>query len=302
VSPAGIAFLFPGQGPQAPAMLDEARRQEGFAERYACLCDVVGEDVAAGVARHGQVYLDRNEIASTVTVLCSVLELERIARSGRACLGAAGYSVGQWTAMHAAGMLDFETTLRLVFRRAQLMNASPAAVDGAMLAVIGLPNERVEEVCAEVRAEGGFVAVSNYNCLGQLSVAGTVAGVARAEELLAAAAPRKLARVGVAGAWHCALLEPARQAFRKFLESIELSLPAFPVADNVSGDLLPADPTLLREALAAHLSSPVRWEACVRRLLAIGAGELIEVGFGDMLTKFGFFIDRRCRSLSSRAL
>ncbi len=297
---ATTAFVFPGQGPHAPAMLDEARRAPLFARHYECLCDVVGEDVAGGVERAGQDYLDRNEIASTVTVLCSVLELERLADQGVRCACAAGYSVGQWTAMHAAGMTSFETTLRLVFRRAELMNASPAVRDGAMLAVIGLPNGRVEEICAQVRGEGEPVAISNFNCLGQLSLAGSTRGIARAEALLVPCGPRKMTRIGVAGAWHCELLEPARKAFLEVLEGVELLDPIFPVADNVTGDFLPAAPGRLRETLAAHLSSPVRWDACVRRLLAEGVEELVEVGYGEMLTKFGFFIERRRRHRSSR--
>src|SRR5262249_35350643 len=130
---------------------------------------------------------------------------------------AAGYSVGQWSAMVAAGMLSLADALRIVRTRADLMNASPATKDGAMLAVIGLPTEKVLAVCDDVTNtdithsgdcdnDGTFVTVSNYNSLGQLTIAGTRTGVDRAEVALAALSPRKLARLSTSGAWHCQLL------------------------------------------------------------------------------------------------
>jgi [acyl-carrier-protein] S-malonyltransferase len=212
----------------------------------------------------------------------------------------AGYSVGQLTAMYAAGMLGLDQTLELVAKRGAIMERSRAAADGAMLAVIGLATEVVEDVCRQVRDEGGYVVVANYNCLGQLTLSGTAVGVARAEAALTKLEPRKLARVPVQGAWHCALLDDVAAEYRAtVLDQLTLAPRSCPVMDNVSGGPLPEEPDQVRAALASHLVSPVRWEQCVTTMVAAGVETFVEVGYGDMLTKFGFFIDRKKRHLPS---
>jgi [acyl-carrier-protein] S-malonyltransferase len=285
-----LAFVFPGQGPQEPSMLDLAKDAGAL---YAVLSDVAGTDIRARVTAEGAAFLRRNEIASAVTVFCSAIELSRLRDRGISPAMCAGYSVGQWTAMFAAGMLSYEAALRTVWRRAELMNQSDAVKDGAMLAVIGLATDQVDTVCREIDASGDFVAISNYNCLGQLSLAGTTRGIARAEEKLQSMSPRKVARVEVAGAWHSKLLESAARAFEDHLARVELRAPSVPVMDNVTGEALPSDPSALRKTLARHLAAPVQWERSVRTMIAGGAESFVEVGYGDMLSKFGFFIDRK---------
>jgi [acyl-carrier-protein] S-malonyltransferase len=295
LSPASepVAFVFPGQGPQDATMLEGDAADLCFREHYARLCEVAGEDVCARAAAEGAAYLRRNEIASIVTMFRSALERERLEQRGMQCVATAGYSVGQFSAMSAAGMLDLDTAMRLVWKRAELMNQTEAVADGAMLAVIGLETERVAAVCDEVAASGDFVAISNFNCLGQLTLAGTRRGIGRAQEALAVLSPRKLAPVEVSGAWHCRLLLPAADAFRAALEEVRFATPRVRVMDNVTGEELPGEPASLRDTLARHLCAPVRWEACVKGLAARGVEHFVEVGHGDMLSKFGFFIDRR---------
>ena len=292
-------FVFPGQGPQTAAMFDGLRDRPEFPTHHALLCDIVGTDVVGAVSRLGETFLQRNEIASLVTVFASSLELARLRREGIVPQGVAGYSVGQWMAMAAADMLSIETLLATVWRRAQLMNATEGGRDGSMLAVIGLPTEQVETVCASVVAQGDPVAVSNYNCVGQLTLAGTRRGIALVQASLAALKPKKMVAVAAAGAWHSPLLRAAVSPFRAFLDTIALRQPKVPVMDNVTGKPLPADPSALRDTLSQHLAQPVRWDACVRTLLAAGAGSVVEVGYGDMLSKFGFFIDRRVQHVPS---
>ncbi len=292
------ALVFPGQGPQEPAMLLDRQHDPHFVRLYPAVVAATGRDLLGELASRGPEILRENAVASAVTVLTSAVELARLAdRLGpdgaAGAVAVAGYSVGQWSAMVAAGMLSFEDALAVVVRRAALMDDSEAVRDGAMLAVIGLGTDAVEGVCAELRASGLQVEISNYNCLGQLTLAGTRAAIAEAEARLTALKPRKLAPVPVAGAWHSVLLAGAAERFRAHLDGVALAAPRVPVADNVSGGLLPTDPALLRDALAAHVRSPVRWEACVRTLIAeTGATTFAEVGHGDMLSKFGFFIDR----------
>lgn len=278
-------------------MLLDRRTDPHFLRLYPAVVEATGRDLLQELESRGPDILRENVVASAVTVLTSAVELARLEerRAGTAgeVVAVAGYSVGQWTAMFAAGMVSFADALAVVVRRAQRMNDSDAVRDGAMLAVIGLATELVEGVCAELRSSGAQVEISNFNCLGQLTLAGTRAAIAEAEVRLAALKPRKLAAVPVAGAWHSVLLAGAAERFRADLDGVTLAAPRVPVADNVTGGTLPSDPRLLRDALAAHVRSPVRWEACVRTLIAeTGADTFAEVGHGDMLSKFGFFIDR----------
>lgn len=299
---AAVAFVFPGQGPQRPEMLAAWPSHASFSRLYPLLCETLGEDVRREVERRGSEYLSRNEIASPVTLFCSALERLRLCELGLVPEFAAGYSVGQWSAMVTAGMLSLEDALRVVRRRAELMNETDAVRDGAMLAVIGLATERVEEVCRETTARGTAVAISNFNCVGQLTLAGTRAGIAQAEESLRLLSPRKLARVEVSGAWHSSLLEGAVAPFRAFLDGVSLAAPTLPVMDNVTGVALPEAPGALRDHLARHLTAPVRWDACVKELCRLGAGHFVETGYGDMLSKFGFFIDRSRKHTPSSKL
>jgi [acyl-carrier-protein] S-malonyltransferase len=183
------------------------------------------------------------------------------------------------------------------------MDRSRATADGAMLAVIGLATPKVEEVCLRLREDGNYIIVSNYNCQGQLTLAGTRPAIDLAENAIRELEPRKLARVPVQGAWHCALLQDVVDDYRSsVLERLELDRPVCPVMDNVSGKALPEEPDQIRASLARHLISPVRWDQCVRTMIDSGAETFIEVGYGNMLTKFGFFIDRKKRHLPSSGI
>jgi [acyl-carrier-protein] S-malonyltransferase len=134
--------------------------------------------------------------------------------------------------------------------------------------------------------------VSNYNCVGQYTLAGTADAVAAAERALAELKPRKMARVPVSGAWHSPLLAEAHARFHAYLAAVPLAPPAVPVVDNVTGAWLPTERTALDRHLARHLDHPVLWEQGIKTLLAKGARRFVEIGYGNVLTKFGFFIDR----------
>jgi [acyl-carrier-protein] S-malonyltransferase len=134
--------------------------------------------------------------------------------------------------------------------------------------------------------------ISNVNAPRQYTVAGDEDALDIAESRLRELKPRRLVRLNVAGAWHTPLLGAAAEELERRLAAFELRLPAQPVADNVTGGMLPDEPRELRLRLAEHVAAPVQWQACVKSLIAAGAAELVEVGYGSMLTKFGPFIDR----------
>lgn len=287
-----LALLFPGQGAQSADMVEAFEEWPGFRERYGIVREALGFDVLEAIRDDARL-LHGNGVSSLLTVLASTLSLDAFLRAGRRPAFVAGYSVGQWSAMYAAGMLDFEPLVRIVARRASYMDECMMNEPGAMCAVIGIAEQPLANLLSELRQQGDQIFISNYNCVGQYSIAGTVAAVERAESRLAALKPRKLLRLSVAGAWHSPMLREAERKFLELLQEYELRGPEVPVIDNVTGDWLPTETGALRQHLARHISHSVRWETGMKQLIASGCGELVEIGQGNHLTKFGFFIDRQ---------
>ena len=274
-------------------MLKGVQEHPAFAERYALVSEALGTAPLAELERGNVAWLNQNRVSSLLTLLASSLSLD-VFRAGEPDAPAftAGYSVGQWTALYAAGVLPFPRLVEVVARRAAAMDRCFAQTPGAMLAVIGLRAEQVEEALAPLRAAGHRVWISNLNCVGQYTLAGTATGVAAAQEALAALKPKKLQPLPVSGAWHSPLLDPAEEDFGAYLAEVELAAPLAPVIDNVTGDPLPRERPALDRQLARHLNHPVQWERGLRTMLAGGVTRFVEIGWGNVLTKFGFFVDR----------
>jgi [acyl-carrier-protein] S-malonyltransferase len=288
-----LALVFPGQGAHDIKMLEGVRGLPGFNARYALVAEALGgsplDEIAAGHAD----YLNQNRVTALLTLLVSSLSLDLFHEQtgGRADF-VAGYSVGQWTALYAAGALSFERLVAVVAKRSALMDQCFAETPGAMLAVIGLKAEALEALCARLRDESQRVWVSNYNCVGQYTLAGTADAIVAAEAAVAELKPRKVARVPVSGAWHSPLLAEANAGFHAYLATVPLEPAMVPVVDNVTGALLPTERIALDLQLARHLDHPVRWEQGIKTLLAEGVRRFVEIGYGNVLTKFGLFIDR----------
>lgn len=288
-----LALVFPGQGAHDVKMLDGVRELPGFAARYALVCAALRskplDEIAAGNAE----YLNQNRVTALLTLLVSTLSLDAFReKHGRDADFVSGYSVGQWTALYAAGAVSFEQLVAIVAARSALMDDCFVDIDGAMLAVIGLKAEVLENLCDGLRAKSHRVWVSNYNCVGQYTLGGTGEAIAHAETALAELKPRKVARVPVSGAWHTPLLASANAGFATYLAGVTLGATRVPVVDNVTGGWLPAERPALDQQLARHLDHPVLWEQGIKALLAKGAKRFVEIGYGNVLTKFGFFIDR----------
>jgi [acyl-carrier-protein] S-malonyltransferase len=265
-------------------MLDGVKGHAAFADRYRLVCDALGADPLAEIARDPS-YVNRNRVSSLLTVLASSLSLDLY--SGPPAKALAGYSVGQWTALYAAGALSFEELVQLVARRAQLMDECFAETPGAMMAVIGVARAKVEEFAREAE-----IVITNYNCAGQYTLGGTVAAIDAAMESVNKLEPLKVVRLSVSGAWHSPLLLRAAERFREQVGPFCSRPRKIPVADNASGGWLPDDPRLLEDRLCEHLCSPVRWDENIKALVAAGCNELVEIGFGSVLSRFGPFIDR----------
>jgi [acyl-carrier-protein] S-malonyltransferase len=288
-----LALLFPGQGAHDVKMLDGVRQLPEFATRYALVADALRSSPLDEIAAGNAEYLNQNRVTALLTLLVSSLSLDAFhAKTGRRADFVSGYSVGQWTALYAAGAVSFAQLVETVAMRSALMDDCFVDIAGAMLAVIGLKAEVLENLCDGLRAKSHRVWVSNYNCVGQYTLAGTGEAIAHAETALAELRPKKVARVPVSGAWHSPLLAAAHARFERYLAGVALGPMSVPVVDNVSGGWLPAERPALDQQLARHLDHPVLWEQGIKGLLAKGARRFVEIGYGNVLTKFGFFIDR----------
>jgi [acyl-carrier-protein] S-malonyltransferase len=288
------AFLFPGQGAHHQEMLEPFRDAPGFAAHYDRVCSLLGRDPLSD-ARADPALLNRNADSSLLTVLASVLclELVRATAPGCSAVATAGYSVGQWTALYAAGALTVDDLFLIVYRRARLMDACVAAAEpSGMVAVIGIGAPVLTDLCAEASQLGWLLEITNENAPGQFTLGGSEKSLQWAEARLAAMRPKRLRRVSVAAAWHTTLLRAAVPGLTELLNGLANRRPEIPVVDNTTGGWLPEDDAARRTALARQVSSPVLWHRGIETLAASGVRNLVEVGSGDVLTKYGFFIDR----------
>ena len=191
----------------------------------------------------------------------------------------AGHSLGEFSALVAAGAMDFEEGLRLVAIRARAMQKACEAAPGAMAAILALPAEKVEEICADI---DGIVAAANYNCDGQIVISGEKAAVEQACVRMKEAGARRALPLAVGGGFHSPLMEPARAELAEGIENAIFHKPICPVYQNVTG-LPSTDPQEIKANLLSQLTSSVKWTQSVKNMLEDGAGHFIELGPGQVL-------------------
>ena len=194
----------------------------------------------------------------------------------------AGHSLGEFSALTAAGALSFEDGLRLVYARAMAMQKACEAAPSTMAAIIGLPDETVEEVCGEISTEGNVVVPANYNCPGQLVISGNIEAIELACERLKQAGAKRALVLSVGGAFHSPLMQPAKDELQAAIEATEISTPKCAVYQNVDG-MPHTDPAEIKQNLIAQLTSSVRWTQSVRNMIADGADDFTECGPGKAL-------------------
>lgn len=191
----------------------------------------------------------------------------------------AGHSLGEFSALVAAGALPFEDGLKLVYKRALAMQKACEAEPSTMAAVLALPDEKVEEICASINE---VVVPANYNCPGQIVISGSVSGVEHACEKMKEAGAKRALLLKVGGAFHSPLMEPARLELREAIEETTFSVPVCPVYQNVS-TIGESDPAVIKANLVDQLTSPVKWTQSVQNMIADGATEFVELGPGNVL-------------------
>jgi [acyl-carrier-protein] S-malonyltransferase len=203
----------------------------------------------------------------------------------------AGLSLGEYTALYAADALDLEEMVRLVARRGQLMQEAAAAVPGGMVSVLGLSEEKAEELC-RAAAEGELLVCANFNCPGQVVLSGQIGACERAEAMAKAFGAAGAVRLKVAGAFHCELMRPAAEALAAAMAEVTFRRPTTPIIANVDAAAY-RSAEAIRERLLRQLTSPVRWQQSMENLLAGGVEKLYEVGPGRVLAGLMRRIDRK---------
>lgn len=285
-----VALIFPGQGSQQVGMHLDARGACWDVDTFAEADEALGEALSRRIAEGPEDALARTEVTQPALLATGVAMSRRLLRShpDLQVVGAAGHSLGEYTALVVSGALDFADALRLVRVRGRAMqDAVPVGV-GGMAAVLGLDLAQVEALCFEA-ARGEVVSIAAENCPGQVTIAGHVAAVDR---VVAAAegAGGVGKRLAVSAPFHCSLLSPAAEALAEALARVNVRAGAFPVLHNVDGR--PAtSPDDVRGRLVAQVVAPVRWSACFRGLRALGAESAYECGPGRTLAGMARRID-----------
>ncbi|MEM6477868.1 MAG: ACP S-malonyltransferase [Pseudomonadota bacterium] len=289
-----VALVFPGQGAQGADMLSAFEAAPSYGRLRAHLAQRLGCDPLRGEGD-----LNDNRVASLLTVTASLLALElwRQAHPNAVIAGLAGYSVGQWTALYAAGCFEEETLFEVISQRARFMDeACAAGPPGGMVSVIGVPLGDIKHCCARARAQGFDVFLANDNAPNQVTLAGQLGALSALKDIIAPLRPKQIRDIPVAGAWHSPAMAPAAARFERYLMGVTLRAPTLPIIDNVSGLAFKNKPAA--HDLARQVAEPVLWQGCVRALISLGATQVIEMGHGNILTKFGFFIDRSVKHVA----
>jgi [acyl-carrier-protein] S-malonyltransferase len=282
-------------------MLAEAHaRFETVRTAFAEASDVLGYDVWTLVSTGEQEALNLTETTQPVLLTCSVaLWRAWNAAGGAAPDWLAGHSLGEFSALTCAGSLSFEDALRVVRERGRFMQSAVPVGEGAMAAIMGLEDEVLRRVCAEVAdAAGAVVAPVNFNAPGQVVIAGHAAAVDAAVDALKAAGAKRAVPLAVSAPFHTSLMRPAGEKLKEVLAQVEINAPRIPVVHNVQARA-ESDPTRIRELLVEQIASPVLWTDCVRAIIGEGVSEFAECGPGNVLCGLNKRIDR---SVSSHPL
>ena len=282
------AFVFPGQGAQFSGMgkdLHDASQDARM--RFEQANDILGFDIASIMFEGTAEELKETKVTQPAIFLHSVILAE--------CLGdafqpdmVAGHSLGEFSALVAAGALGFKDGLSLVSARANAMQKACELQPSTMAAVLGLENNVVEDICGNT---DGVVVAANYNCPGQLVISGEVPAVEAACHTLTEAGARRALMLPVGGAFHSPLMEPAREELATAIAQADIQSPRCPIYQNVSAEPT-SDPQLIRQQLVAQLTAPVRWTQTMEAMIADGAKEVTEVGPGKVLQGLFKKVDR----------
>lgn len=282
------AYVFPGQGAQFVGMGKELYETSPLAkELFEKANEVLGFRITDLMFEGTDEELRQTKVTQPAIFLHSVILAKTLGEEFQPDM-TAGHSLGEFSALVAAGALSFEDGLRLVHARALAMQKACEANPSTMAAILGLPDEKVEEICASI---DDVVVAANYNCPGQIVISGSNSGIEKACELMKEAGAKRALPLKVGGAFHSPLMEPARLELMEAIEATEIHAPVCPVYQNVS-TVGETNPATIKENLIAQLTSPVKWTQSVQQMIADGATEFVELGPGSVLQGLITKIDR----------
>lgn len=272
------AFVFPGQGAQYSGMAKDL--YDAYAEARTIMQranDILGFSITDVMFEGSDEDLRQTRVTQPAIFLHSIVA-SKLMTTLRPDM-VAGHSLGEFSALVAAGAIDWEDGLRLVSQRAQAMQEACEIVPGTMAAVLGMPDDKVAEVCDSVE---DVVVAANFNCPGQVVISGSQSGVEQACKALKEAGAKRALKLPVGGAFHSPLMQPAAQHLEKAIMETIFRAPMCPVYQNVSakGE---TDPATIQHLVLAQLTSPVRWTQSVQQMIADGATHFYEFGPGDVL-------------------
>ena len=276
------AFVFPGQGAQFTGMGKDLYESNPKAkELFDKANQILGFEITKIMFEGTAEELKQTKVTQPAVFLHSVISA--------ICLGddfdaemTAGHSLGEFSALVAAGALSFEDGLKLVSKRAMAMQKACEAAPSTMAAIIGLSDDVIEKVCAEVSSEGNIVVPANYNCPGQLVISGNIDAVNAACEKLKEVGAKRALVLPVGGAFHSPLMQPAKDELQAAIEATEFSNPRIPVYQNVDAKAH-TDANEIKQNLIAQLTAPVKWTYEVKQMMADGATDFVECGPGKAL-------------------
>ena len=283
------AFVFPGQGAQYVGMGKDLYENSPMAkELFEKANEILGFRITDLMFEGTDEDLKQTKVTQPAIFLHSVILAKTLGEAFKPEM-TAGHSLGEFSALVAAGAMNFEDGLKLLSQRAQAMQKACEIEPSTMAAIVGLEDAVVEEVCGSIE---DVVVAANYNCPGQLVISGSIAGINKACEVLTEKGAKRALKLPVGGAFHSPLMEPARTELAAAIEATEFSTPVCPVYQNVNAKAV-TDPATIKENLVAQLTAPVRWTQTVQNMIADGVSSFTEVGPGKVLQGLVKKVDRK---------
>ena len=279
-----FAFVFPGQGSQSVGMLNSIAQRPEVRTTLQEASDALSEDVTKLIAEGPAEALSLTTNTQPVMLTAGVAFYRAwLAAGGAAPKVMAGHSLGEYSALVAAGVIAFKDAVPLVRFRAEAMQSAVPVGTGGMAAILGLDDATVIKVCAEASAaSGGVVEAVNFNAPGQVVIAGASDAVTKACELLKAAGAKRALPLPVSAPFHSSLLQPASEKLQGYLANIEFKAPSIPVINNVDVEIL-NDPVAIKDALVRQAAKPVRWQETIQAMASQGITQVVECGPGKVL-------------------
>ena len=273
------AYVFPGQGSQFSGMgKDLYDRYKVAKTLFKSANEILGFDITRILFEGSKEDLQQTRVTQPAIYIHSVIMSKVLGDKFRPD-ALAGHSLGEYSALTAAGTISFDSGLKLVSQRAEAMQKACDLEDGTMAAILGLEDEKVVEICDQIE---GLVVAANFNCPGQLVISGGTDAIASACEIMKSSGARRALVLTVGGAFHSPLMEPARIELANAIENTDFASPICPVFQNVVANAV-TDPLAIKKNLVDQLTAPVRWTQSVEKMVALGVNHFIEVGPGKVL-------------------